>query len=151
MNGRNYWNELSPTVTPIRREEPEDVLREPPKGKQVWAWLAVCIWTLIIFTTIPLARSIIDAVSEELDRSFFMYVVLFVIGISFVLSMVYLLRKRALALRKLIWLVLPASIFVAYTIHLSTKSPEEAIHFVQYGVLGLLVYRAVVPKNWTMC
>ena len=129
--------------TSFSREESEEVLRESPKAKKGRAWLAVCIWALVIFLTIPLARPIINAVSEGLDRAVFMYLVLSIIAIVFVLSLVYLFRNRLFAPARLIWLFLPASVFVAYTIHLSAKSPEEAIHFVQYGVLGLLVFRAL--------
>jgi hypothetical protein len=98
---------------------------------------------VIIFLTIPLARPVIDVVSERLDRSIFMYVVMLVIAISLAITLGLLARNRTLGLVRLFWLLLVASIFVAYTIHLSAKSPEEAIHFVQYGVLGLLVFRAL--------
>jgi hypothetical protein len=39
-----------------------------------------------------------------------------------------------------------AAIFVVYTIKLGKRNPEEAIHFIQYGVLGVFVYRALTHR-----
>ena len=36
-------------------------------------------------------------------------------------------------------------IFIGYTIRLSAN-PEEAVHFLEYGVLGLLIYRALTHR-----
>ena len=38
-----------------------------------------------------------------------------------------------------------ATVFIVYTIQLR-GNPEEAVHFVQYGVLGILVYRALTHR-----
>lgn len=41
-----------------------------------------------------------------------------------------------------VWLIAITGFFIVYTVKLGQRNPEEAIHFVQYGVLGILAYRA---------
>ena len=40
------------------------------------------------------------------------------------------------------WLISIATVFIIYTLQLR-RNPEEAMHFVQYGVLSILIYRAL--------
>jgi hypothetical protein len=44
-----------------------------------------------------------------------------------------------------VWLLAVTAVFVLYTIDLRAN-PEEAIHFIQYGLLGILVYRALTHR-----
>jgi hypothetical protein len=60
-------------------------------------------------------------------------------------SIFYLRRLRAASRSSYFWLFATAAVFVGYTIHLR-KSPEEAVHFLQYGLLGVLTYRALANR-----
>ena len=106
-----------------------------------WLWVAVC--TLAIFFTVPLARSIQDFVSAHIGRSFFGIVVLASVGGTF-LAVLYILviKLGTRALANYLWLILVSSAYVFFTIHL-WENPEESAHFIEYGLLGIFLFRAL--------
>jgi hypothetical protein len=65
--------------------------------------------------------------------------------LAFGSSIFYLRRLRVASRSSYFWLFATAAIFVGYTIHLR-NSPEEAVHFLQYGLLGILTYRALAHR-----
>ena len=121
------------------------MLESLPRGKEWMSWLYVAIWSLVIFATIPVARVLQKFVSQRWGRETFTYVVLVGILIAFGSSLFYLRRLRAASLSSYFWLLATAAIFVGYTIYLR-NAPEEAVHFLQYGVLGILTYRALAHR-----
>ena len=118
----------------------------PPREKPWVSWLYVVIWSLTIFVTIPLARAIQQYISENWGREIFTYVVLVNIAIAFIAAIYSAIKHRTASLGSYSWLLALAAIFVGYTIKLGQGSPEEAIHFIQYGVLGVFVYRALTHR-----
>ena len=124
------------------------MLLTPPKGKTWSAWVAVGLWSLLIFLTIPLARKISELVSAQWGRSLFTYLVLLTIGVALLAVIGQVIRHRlSLSAQRLLWLVLIAGTFTGYTLLLGKRSPEESVHFIQYGVLSVLVYRALTIKR----
>jgi VanZ family protein len=106
------------------------------------SWFYVGIWSFFIFITVPLARGIQAYVSEHWGRDMFMHGVIFTIIIMLCIALLMLRLKRSAATTmNYLWLLGIAGVFVAYTIQLR-KNPEEAVHFIQYGILAILVYRA---------
>jgi len=68
------------------------------------------------------------------------YVAAFILGLIGLFIMFYLLSKQK-DIRNFIWLLILSS---AYAIGLSRiKLPIERIHFIEYGLLGLLIFRAL--------
>lgn len=123
------------------------MLLSPPKGKAWAAWIAVGLWSLLIFLTIPLARHISALVSAQWGRSLFTYLVLLTIAVALVaVTGQVILRRLKLSTQRLLWLALIAGTFMGYTLLLGKRSPEESVHFIQYGVLSILVYRALTIK-----
>ena len=110
------------------------------------SWLYVGLWTLFIYMGIPLARAVQAYVDRQWGRQAFMWMVLFAIGAALVWAVLYL-RRRAETLRagNMVWLIAAAALFVAWTWQLRTN-PEEALHFIQYGVLSVLIYRALLHR-----
>jgi len=121
------------------------MLESEPREKEWVSWLYVVIWSLIIFVTIPLARALQKFVYQQWGRETFTYVVIVAIVIALASSAIYLRRRRTVPRASYLWLLAVATIFIGYTIELR-KSPEEAFHFVQYGLLGILVYRALTHR-----
>ena len=115
------------------------MLKNPPREKEWVSWLFVGLWTLIIFLTIPFARAIQKFVYLHWGRETFAYVVIGVVVAACAAGVIYLLRTR-MTLRSYVWLLVISAIFVKYTIELT--SPEESLHFIEYGLLGFLAYRA---------
>jgi hypothetical protein len=54
-------------------------------------------------------------------------------------------RMRVTTPTQYLWLLAVAAVFLGYTIEL-WRAPEEALHFVEYGVLGVLIYRALLHR-----
>jgi len=106
-----------------------------------WIWAFLC--ALVIFFTVPLARKIQDLVTIHIGRSFFGYVVLFSAASTFlVLGYTLYFRLKIRALSNYIWLGLISAIYVYFTIKL-WANPEEAIHFIEYGLLGFFLFKAL--------
>jgi hypothetical protein len=101
------------------------------------------MWTVAIFVTIPLARTIQRCVAQNWGSQIFTYAVLGVITAGLVAGLICISRGRSLLFRDSFWLMAVAIIFSGYTLKLGQGSPEEAVHFVQYGILGILLFRAL--------
>ena len=119
---------------------------EPLHENERTSWFYVGIWSLFIFVTVPLAREIQAYVSEHWGRDMFMHGVIIWVIIMLCIALLKLQAKRRVATAKNYqWLLGISGAFVAYTIQLR-KNPEEAVHFVQYGILAILVYRALTHR-----
>lgn len=122
------------------------MIKSPPQEKQWLSWLYVVVWTLIIFGTIPAARAIQEYVSQEWGRDLFTYGVAAVTAMALTVAVVYVRCFRPASCSSYFWLIAIAGIFFGYTLELGKQSPEEAVHFIQYGVLGVLIYRALTSR-----
>jgi len=121
------------------------MLNSPPKEQEWRSWLWVAIWSLVIFVTIPLARTIQTFVDAHWGRPLFGHLVIAITVLSGGTAAVHLFRLRVTTRANYFWLVSVAAIYIWYTIQLR-DNPEEAVHFVQYGLLGLLTYRALTHR-----
>ena len=106
-----------------------------------WLWVVLC--TLAIFLVVPTARAIQSFVSTRWGRSLFGYSVL-IITISAFIILVYVLffRFKIRSPSNYIWLIIVVSLYVYFTLKL-WHTPEEAIHFLEYGLLGFFLFRAL--------
>lgn len=117
-----------------------------PEESEARSWFYVVTWSLIIFVTVPFARAIQAYVSTTWGRDYFIYGVFLAITAFLLYSFRTLkIRRQHATLGGYLWLLGITAIFVIYTIHLRSI-PEEAMHFVQYGILSLLVYRALTHR-----
>ena len=118
----------------------------PPQETPLVSWLYVVIWTLVIFVTIPLARAIQKFITMQWSRELFTYVVIVTTAMAFVSAVIYVRRFLPASRSSYFWLASVTAIFLGYTVKLGRGAPEEAIHFIQYGLLGILVYRALTHR-----
>jgi hypothetical protein len=106
-----------------------------------WLWVALC--TLSIFLVVPLARSVRDYLGQRLGADFFGYFVICTVCIAFFVGFYFLwFRLKIRTFSNYIWLVTTACVYIFFTLKL-WKRPEEAVHFLEYGLLGLLLFRAL--------
>lgn len=113
----------------------------PPRERAWVSWLYVGLWSLVIFITIPLARAIQRFVETHLGREAFMDVV-FASIVLFIGGGLLRLCGRRVSWSQYAWLIGVGALYAWCTFRLK-GNPEVAIHFVQYGLLGLLVFRAL--------
>ncbi len=113
--------------------------------KKAWpSYTLAILYTLLIFLTIPYVRPIQKYVYSNLGKSAFGYFVLIILGVGFIGTFFYLKHSsgRKISKQNYLWLFLVFSLYGYFTITL-WKAPEEAIHFIEYGLLSYLVYRAL--------
>ncbi len=106
-----------------------------------WFWVILCAAS--IFAIVPLARSIQRLVTATLGRSAFGYFVLASVA-CFLGGTLWLLyfRLRIRRFSNYLVLALVGAAYVYFTLKL-WKHPEEAVHFLEYGLLSFLLFRAL--------
>ncbi|MCX7974916.1 MAG: VanZ family protein [Candidatus Aminicenantes bacterium] len=113
------------------------------KGRIFFSWFWVILCAASIFAIVPLARSIQNLVTRTLGRAAFGYFVLFSIALFFVLIIWLLVfRLKIRRISSYLCLTLVSSTYVYFTLKLWAH-PEEAIHFLEYGLLSFLLFRAL--------
>lgn len=105
-------------------------------------WLVLGAWVLLIFVTAPLARTVQGWVAARWGRGAFGVAVVAAVLAGAALAGTTLARRGLLRGTRILWLGGVAAVFVGFTAELRSR-PEEAIHFVEYGVLGLLAFGAL--------
>ena len=120
------------------------MLDKAPTEPEWLSWVYAGIAALLIFITVPFARAVQALVTNSVGREFFLFIVAFA-AISAAYAAFNSIRKRQLGAGAYIWLFGVVAIYGIYSYHLR-KNPEEAFHFVEYGALSLLVYRALVHR-----
>jgi len=102
-------------------------------------WVAFSAWALLIFATVPFARSLEAWVVATLGAQAFLVAVLAIVA----LAAVFAWRAVApLGRRARVTLVLGVAIYAGTAWQLR-GNPVEALHVVEYGVLGVLALRAL--------
>lgn len=106
-----------------------------------WIWVIVC--SLSIFLIVPVANAIQRFISASLGKYIFIYLVLAVLAIVLVSLLYFLIFKLNIrSLSNYIWLFIIAGLYTYFTLKLQ-KAPAEAIHFLEYGLLGFFLFRAL--------
>jgi hypothetical protein len=109
-----------------------------------WLWALLC--ALAIFFTVPLARTIQRFVYEKWGRSLFGYFVLLSAAVAFIFALYLLIFKLKIrSVLNYVWLTAAACGYVYFTLRL-WNAPEEAVHFLEYGLLGFFLFNALKHK-----
>ena len=119
------------------------MFNEPPRESEWTSWLYVAVWSLAIFITIPFARTIQETVYILWGREVFLYAVVMALLFVVTVAMLRLRRvRRRVIVSGYLWLGMIAALTIYSASHMNI-SPEEAVHFLEYGALGVLVFRAL--------
>jgi len=122
------------------------VLLRPVKEKPWFSWLLVALWAAAIFFSIPLARRMQQLVADTVGRNVFGYTVIVAVVLGCLYGLTYLYhRRRDVKLRQFLWVAGVGATYLAYTARL-WANPEEALHFIEYGALSLLIFRALTHR-----
>ncbi len=119
---------------------------QPPRGREPLAWAAVGVWVGVIYLTIPLARTIQRVVQAHASRNLFLWATLLAFGLVAAAAVRARLHGHWQATMGQ-WAALGAVLGLFSGLAWSLRAnPEEALHFVQYGLLGLLLFRALAHR-----
>jgi hypothetical protein len=115
-----------------------------PRESEIRSWLWAGLWTILILVTIPLARAIANHVEDSAGTAVFLWLTAGTI-VAALLVALRALARRQLARGAYVWLM----VFGGALLGMAWKlrgNPVEAFHLVQYGVLSVLVYRALLHR-----
>lgn len=105
-------------------------------------WIAVFLWTAVIYLTIPVARRVQVFVGEHWGREQFHYVVYagFTLGLGGML-LAAVKASRGRLMPRHVWIMVIGLVYYRLAAQMRL-SPEEAVHFLEYGILGVLLVSA---------
>ena len=102
-------------------------------------WGAVVLWTALIYATVPIGRPICDFLIRKTSFSFFMNAAVLIVLSGLCFYFIRMIRIR----RPSSYLILGMTC-LAYIAGLKIFTiPAEKIHFLEYGLLAFLIFRAV--------
>lgn len=107
------------------------------------AWLWVILCSISIFLIVPVAQAIQKFVSKYLGQRFFIYFVLLVLVLAFICLLYFLIfRLKVRSASNYVWLSIVTGFYAYFTLQL-IRAPAEATHFLEYGLLGFFLFRAL--------
>jgi hypothetical protein len=110
------------------------------------AWIAA-LWVCFIYLTIPLVRTFQRWFAERFDKMWITVAVLVAMVLILVAVSVWLGRvSRRLDIWDFGVLLAVVGVAGMWAWHLRAR-PEEAIHLLEYGVLLVLIFRAIRPER----
>jgi len=106
-------------------------------------WLHVALFSLVVFLTLPVGPFIRDYIYENLGKWSVIYIVAGILSAGLITALYHTVRKRdRFSISQVLW-----TLVIGYLYWLALKRtfkiPIESVHFVEYGFLSLLVYRAL--------
>jgi VanZ family protein len=106
-------------------------------------WWAIWMYIILIYSTLPIMRHVLNFVKEHLGRDHLLLIVNISLLVPTVLVLIFVVRK---GLGKILWVSIPLAATAYYVYFM--KIPEERVHFLQYGLLGILVLTTVKKETW---
>jgi len=115
-------------------------------GEQRAAWIAA-LWVCVIYATIPLVRTAQSWYSARFETVWITVAIVAVLTLSLASTWLWLMRsaRRIRPLELLVPLVVAG--IAAWWAWQLRRRPEEAVHLLEYGLLLVLVYRALRPTH----
>ncbi len=122
------------------------MFERPPREREFLSWAYVVLWSGLILVTVPFVREGADYVRGKWGGEAFTYGVTAIVILVAGAGVALLLKRRRSSVAGYAWLLGIAGLIVYLTFGLRAGSPEEAVHFLQYGMLSLLLYRAFTHR-----
>ncbi len=106
-------------------------------------WLPVLLWVAVIYTAIPFVRRLRELFVAHWPAELIGYGVMAVVVAGAAAALIVLKRRTVrLRLADAGWLLAVTITLVVWTRHLMGQ-PEEAVHFLEYGLLAALLHRTL--------
>lgn len=127
-------------------EKPERYLYNSLMPSIVRRWLPVIAWIAVIYTAIPFVRELREwYVARWAPASIGLAVAAVLVAAATAAIARIRGRARVLRIGDTVWILGTTAVLVAWTFSLR-RSPEESVHLVEYGVLAVLLHRALRPS-----
>lgn len=113
------------------------------KKKIFFSWLWVVLCSISIFLIVPAGRTIQKFVSDNWGEKFFVFFVLGILGLALIFLICFLIFKLKIrSPSNYVWLFLITGTYTYFTLKL-ISAPVEAAHFLEYGLLGFFLFKAL--------
>ena len=107
-----------------------------------WLWVVLCFISILVI--VPVANTFQRFVSDNFGSEAFIYFVLFALAIAFVFIIYLLIYKLKIrSLTNYVWLFTVAGFYI-YSILKLRNAPAEAVHLLEYGLLGFFLFKALI-------
>lgn len=133
-------------ATPSPRYSGGMIFDETPRGRESTAWLGTGAWVAFIYLTIPLARAIQETVRDRVGKGLFLWITYLAFAAAAAGIIRALLRRQWSARPSQIAILCSIGALFSWLTWSLRANPEEAFHFVQYGVLSVLLFRAFAHR-----
>lgn len=106
-------------------------------------WTVIWFYILLIYLTLPLMRSVLNFLKETIGRDALGQTLN---GLLLLWGIALLVMAIRLGWRIMLHVAIPLAIILAASAQL--EIPEERFHFLQYGLLGVLVLKTCRVQDW---
>ena len=110
-----------------------------------WLWLAIVLYVLFIYTSLPFTRYVVELVYSTYGRPLVSVLINTALGMVAIFVALTILRSGESLPQKAIALLL---LVTGGILSVALGLPEERIHFVEYALLGYILFMAT--STWTM-
>lgn len=118
------------------------MFQEHPREKPWLAWLVFGLWSVFIIVIAPLTRPLLRELADATDKRVLIYITVVVTVIAAAVAIrLNVLQQGRLSKSRLTALVFIVGLFAYFSLF-KIKSPQESLHFLEYGFLGLVTFRA---------
>jgi len=122
------------------------MLDRPPREREWLSWLYVALWAFVIFLTVPFAFDLITFVKDTWGLEVLTYGTCVVIVLITIAALRFAANRPNTTHLTHVSLIGIAGLFVFLTFRLGARHPAEALHYLEYGLLSVLIYRAFTHR-----
>lgn len=120
------------------------MLDRPPVEREAVSWALAAGWTVVIYVTIPFAGDVARAVSRQFGGGIALTVILAMLVALLLACVLFLLIRRGrTSAASYMWFATIACTLLLLMTWFRSPYPAETLHYLQYGVLSMLLYRAL--------
>jgi hypothetical protein len=117
-----------------------------PREPEWLSWLFVALWALVIFVTVPFARDLVDFLEDTWNLEVLTYAVSVVMIVTGAATLRSVVKRSHTTSLDYVFLIGITGLFVFLTFRVGAKKPAEALHYLEYGLLSILIYRALTHR-----
>jgi len=127
----------------IRKAGQNDPFKKEGRQYSKKIWYLITVYILVIYASLPIMPDLVNLVENFSGRQYFGYsintLLIFIVG-----ALVF--QASRIGFKRTLQVLIP--MVVLFVGVLDLEVPAERIHFLEYGLLGFLVTKAIRKLNW---